>query len=34
LTRGISNERLYLLAPRIAESGDPLPPRRADFTVK
>jgi outer membrane protein OmpA-like peptidoglycan-associated protein len=33
-TRGISNERLYLLAPRIAETGDPLPPRRADFTVK
>ena len=32
--RGISNERLYLLAPRIAETGDPLPPRRADFTVK
>jgi hypothetical protein len=32
--RGISNERLYLLAPRIADDGGTLPPRRADFTLK
>jgi hypothetical protein len=32
--RGITNDRLYLLAPRVAEPGDPLPPRRADFAVK
>jgi hypothetical protein len=32
--KGISNERLYLLAPRVAEPGDPKPPRRADFAVK
>ena len=33
-TRSISNERLYLLAPRIAEAGDARPPHRADFAVK
>ncbi len=32
--RGISNERLYLLAPRIAASDDPLPHRRANFEIK
>jgi hypothetical protein len=31
---GISNERLYLLAPRIAETAGTLPPRRADFAIK
>lgn len=32
--RGIANERLYLLAPRIADDDGKLPPRRADFTLK
>ncbi|MCX7230307.1 MAG: DUF748 domain-containing protein [Burkholderiales bacterium] len=32
--RGIPNERLYLLAPRIADDDGKLPPRRADFTLK
>jgi len=32
--RGIPNERLYLLAPRIADEGGTLPPRRTDFTLK
>jgi outer membrane protein OmpA-like peptidoglycan-associated protein len=32
--RGIPGERLYLLAPRVAAPGDPLSPRRADFTVQ
>jgi uncharacterized protein involved in outer membrane biogenesis len=32
--RGISNERLYLLAPRIAPKDDPLPHSRANFEIK
>jgi uncharacterized protein involved in outer membrane biogenesis len=30
----ITNERLFLLAPRIAESGDTRPPARTDFSIK
>jgi len=32
--RGISNERLYLLAPRIAADGEARPPSRADFAIR
>ena len=32
--RGLSNERLYLLAPRLAEPGGTLPPQRAELAVK
>ena len=32
--RKVDNERLFLLAPRIAEPGDARPPARTDFSVK
>jgi hypothetical protein len=32
--RKVPDERLFLLAPRIAEPGDARPPARAEFTVK
>ena len=32
--RGVPNDRLYLLAPRVADADPKLPPRRADFAVK
>jgi uncharacterized protein involved in outer membrane biogenesis len=32
--RNVPDERLFLLAPRIAEPGDARPPARAEFTVK
>lgn len=32
--RGIPGERLYLLAPRLAERGGPLPPHRTEFAIK
>lgn len=32
--RGLSNERLYLLAPRLAEPGGTLPAQRTEFAIK
>jgi hypothetical protein len=32
--RGIANERLYLLAPRIAGAADPRTPSRAEFEIR
>jgi hypothetical protein len=32
--KGIANERLYLLAPRVSAAGDKQPPRRAEFAIK